>query len=80
MLVWGGTVTPDPTINNYPDEDDIGPTPEAYVGQQVTLGGTVVATDPTSPGSITPATSARPPLKTSTNPSPKGKKSSPSAL
>jgi hypothetical protein len=41
LLVGAGTITPP-----YPDEDRIGQHPDAYVGQSVMLGGTVVGTDP----------------------------------
>lgn len=46
LFIWGGTVTPDPAMNDYPGEDAVGPNPQTYVGEQVTLGGTVVNTDP----------------------------------
>ncbi|SIS07044.1 hypothetical protein [Natronorubrum thiooxidans] len=44
-LVWAGT-TPDPLESQYPDETEVTPAPEAYVGEQVVLGGFVVDTDP----------------------------------
>ncbi|WP_227014852.1 hypothetical protein [Natronorubrum aibiense] len=44
-LVWAGT-TPDPLESQYPDETSVTPSPEAYVGEQVVLGGFVVETDP----------------------------------
>lgn len=47
LLVLGGTVTPDPSVNHFPDEDDVAPNPDAYVGERVVLGGTVVETEPT---------------------------------
>lgn len=46
MFVWYGTATYDPRYNEYPDEDVVGPTPDAYVGERVTLSGEVVATAP----------------------------------
>lgn len=46
FFVWYGTVTYDPTMNAFPDNEDVGPNPETYVDQKVSLGGTVVATDP----------------------------------
>ncbi|AGB38791.1 hypothetical protein [Natronococcus occultus] len=46
LFVWYGTVTYNPALNDYPTEDDIAPTPESYVGDRVTLGGEVVATEP----------------------------------
>ena len=46
MAIWGGTMTYDPAMNNYPDQDDIAPDPTAYVGERVALGGTVIETDP----------------------------------
>ena len=46
MFVWAGTLSPDPAMNNYPGNSDVGPQPEAYVGQEVSIGGTVVTTDP----------------------------------
>lgn len=46
LLVWGGTVAPDPAANNYPNHDDVGANPAAFVGERVVIGGTVVGTDP----------------------------------
>lgn len=46
MFVWAGTITPNPAMNNYPGDDEVGPHPDGYVAQQVELSGTVVATDP----------------------------------
>lgn len=46
LLVWGGTVTPTSSERGYPSEEEVGPDPGAYVGEHVTMGGTVVATDP----------------------------------
>ncbi|ELY37823.1 hypothetical protein [Natronorubrum tibetense] len=45
-LVLAGTTTGDPLEGAYPDESDVTPTPEEYVGEQVILGGFVVDTDP----------------------------------
>jgi hypothetical protein len=46
MLLWAGTLSPDPAMNSYPDEDQISQNPDAYVGQSVSVAGTVVDTDP----------------------------------
>lgn len=46
VLVGAGALGPDPATNDHPDSDDVGPDPSAFVGQQVTIGGTVVDTDP----------------------------------
>jgi hypothetical protein len=46
LLIWAGTISPDPTMNNYPDNDDLGGEYNAYYGSQVILGGTVVETEP----------------------------------
>lgn len=46
LFVVAGTDAPNPAVHDYPDEEDIGPNPSQYVGQQVTVGGRVVATDP----------------------------------
>jgi hypothetical protein len=46
MLVWAGTLSPVATPRDYPGEDSVGPDPDAYVGEHVTLSGTVVGTDP----------------------------------
>ncbi len=46
LFVWHGTLAPDPAMNSFPDSDDIGPDPEDYVGQQVSIGGEVIGTDP----------------------------------
>ena len=45
-FVWYGTVGPDPANNNYPDNDEIAQNPDAYLGEHVSVGGTVVAHDP----------------------------------
>lgn len=46
--VWYGAVAaePDPTRNDFPENDDVAPAPGAYVGDRVTLSGAVAATDP----------------------------------
>lgn len=46
LLVASGTDAPNPAANDYPSEEDVGPDPGAYVGQQVTVSGRVVDTDP----------------------------------
>lgn len=46
LFLWAGTVEFDPADNNYPDTSDIHENPDQYVGDQVTVGGTVVDTDP----------------------------------
>ncbi|MWV40030.1 hypothetical protein [Natrialba sp. INN-245] len=47
LLVWYGTQPSyQPELNDYPDEDQVAPNPDAYVGQLVTLEGEVTATDP----------------------------------
>ncbi|MCU4975425.1 hypothetical protein OB955_22290 [Halobacteria archaeon AArc-m2/3/4] len=45
-LVWAGTMSDDPLSSQYPDEVEVTPSSEAYVGEQVRLGGFVVDTDP----------------------------------
>ncbi len=45
-LVWVGATAADPLESPYPDETEVTPEPEAYVGEQVVLGGFVVDTDP----------------------------------
>lgn len=47
LLLWYGTLSSaNSTMNEYPDEDSVGPTPEAYVDELVVLSGDVVATEP----------------------------------
>lgn len=46
MFVWFGTVTYDPAMNNVPGNDELGPNPDAYTGQEVEVAGTVASTDP----------------------------------
>ena len=47
LMVWNGMLPGyDPSVNDYPNEGHVGPDPDAYVGQQVALEGTVVDTDP----------------------------------
>ena len=45
-FVWAGATPDDPLESEYPDETEVEPTREAYVGEQVSLGGVVVETDP----------------------------------
>lgn len=45
-LLWAGTTAEDPLSSTYPDEIEVTPSPESYVGEQVRLGGIVVETDP----------------------------------
>ncbi|ELZ14090.1 hypothetical protein C477_21260 [Haloterrigena salina JCM 13891] len=45
-LIWAGATVGDLTETQYPDETDVTPEPAAYVGDEVTLGGYVVDTDP----------------------------------
>lgn len=46
LLVWAGTLSPDPAVNRYPEEDDVMPDPGSHVGQRASIGGYVVETDP----------------------------------
>lgn len=41
-----GTLTPDPAHNAYPGTDQVVSHPDVYVGERVSLSGTVIATDP----------------------------------
>lgn len=45
-LVAAGTIAPDPTVNHYPDQEDLGREYAAYQGEYVELDGTIVETDP----------------------------------
>lgn len=45
-LVWAGATPGDPLESEYPTEVEVTPMPEAYVGEQVVLGGRVVETGP----------------------------------
>jgi len=46
LFVWAGTTTPDPAANRYPGTTDLLEDDDAYVGERVQTGGTVVSTDP----------------------------------
>ncbi len=46
LFVVAGTDRPNPDAGDYPSADEVGPNPDAYVGDPVSLGGRVVATDP----------------------------------
>ena len=46
LFVAAGTQTPNPRLHDYPGEDEVGPDPGAYVGQQVSLDGRVLGTAP----------------------------------
>jgi len=46
LFVWTGTIDPVPADNNYSGTGDIHESPDRYVGEEVSVGGTVVDTDP----------------------------------
>jgi hypothetical protein len=46
MLVYGGTISPDAGERHYPGDEEVAPSPGAYVGERVTVSGTAVGTDP----------------------------------
>lgn len=46
LVLWAGAVPSDLMSGGYPDEVDVTQNREAYVGEQVVLGGRVVDTDP----------------------------------
>lgn len=46
LLVWAGTLSPDPAANRYPEEEDVMPYPGSHVGERASVGGYVVGTDP----------------------------------
>lgn len=46
LSVWYGTYGVAPELGAYPTEQVVGPTPGQFVGDSVTVSGTVVSTDP----------------------------------
>lgn len=46
LLVWSGTVPPNPDQHRYPGNEQIVENYDAYLGKQVQVGGTVVQIDP----------------------------------
>ena len=46
LLVWYGSLPPDPALGALPDETDLATDPAAYLGTKVTFGGTVIQTNP----------------------------------
>lgn len=46
LIVWAGTVEPDPANNNYPGSEEIYDDPDQYIGQRVSVSGTIVDTEP----------------------------------
>lgn len=46
LLVWYGTVDPNPALGNYPNQEDFAPDPGPYVDETVVVAGEVVSTDP----------------------------------
>ncbi|NGM71383.1 hypothetical protein G6M89_20705 [Natronolimnobius sp. AArcel1] len=47
LMIWYGTLPGyDTAANDYPDESHVSPNPDAYVGDQASLEGTAVDTDP----------------------------------
>lgn len=50
LSVWLGSVEPDPANNHYPGPVEIEENPEEFVGERVSVGGTVVDTNPLTIG------------------------------
>lgn len=46
LLAWHATLTYDPAMNHYPNEEAVAADPDAYVGERVELNGEAVAADP----------------------------------
>jgi len=46
LLLWAGTLGPNPDRNAFADEDAFAVDYDAYVGERIEFGGTVLATDP----------------------------------
>ena len=46
LAVWYGSLGPAPALGAYPDEDELATDYNRYLGEQVTVGGRVVDTDP----------------------------------
>jgi|GEM_PF-975944 len=46
LLSWAGTAAVDPLERTYPDEADVTPDRESYIGDRIVLDGAVVETDP----------------------------------
>ena len=46
LLVWAGTVQPDPSDNSYPDTPEIRENTDKYVGADVSVSGTIIQMDP----------------------------------
>lgn len=46
LAVWYGSLAPNPAMGAYPGDDDLAADYDRYVGEHVTVGGRVVATDP----------------------------------
>jgi hypothetical protein len=46
LFVGAGTITANPAMNSYPNEDNVIETPDDHLGDKVVFGGIVVETDP----------------------------------
>lgn len=46
LLFWYGTVTPDPSSNDYPEATDVWPDVNDHIGERIVLRGAVLDTDP----------------------------------
>ncbi|UTF54764.1 hypothetical protein [Natronosalvus rutilus] len=46
LFVAYGALEPDPALHDYPGDEELAIDYDRYVGQQVDIGGTVIATDP----------------------------------
>lgn len=46
LAVWYGSLAPAPALGDYPDQNDLATDYERYLGEEVSLGGRVVDTDP----------------------------------
>jgi hypothetical protein len=46
LVVWHGTLTPAPEAGTYPGSEELAADYEAYLGEDVTVGGEIIETDP----------------------------------
>ncbi|QOS12735.1 uncharacterized protein HfgLR_13035 [Haloferax gibbonsii] len=46
LLIWFGSLAPNPAVGAYPGSDELGTNYDAYLDERVVVGGTVIETEP----------------------------------
>jgi len=46
LAIWFGSLSPAPAVGDYPDQEQLGTAYNQYLGDRITVAGTVLTTDP----------------------------------